>query len=79
MDCLMKFKWVKLRRDCLPTGKGIMGYWTKLSSRVAFRKQTRNEVYSIQAEEWEKDKIWEYMNGFEFLYVLAGMARRRKK
>lgn len=51
----------------------------EVKSRVTFRKQTRNAVYSINAEEWEKDKIWEYMNGFEFLYVLVGMARRRKK
>ena len=51
----------------------------EVKERVEFRRHTRNAVYSIQAEEWERDKIWEYMNGYEFLYVLAGMARRRKK
>lgn len=36
--CLLKYQWVKLPRAHLPVGKGIMGYWTKLASRSAFRK-----------------------------------------
>ena len=36
--CLLKYQWVKLPRAHLPAGKGIMGYWTKLASRSAFRK-----------------------------------------
>ncbi len=38
MSCLFKFKWVKLLREHLPNGKGIMSDWAKLASRVAFRK-----------------------------------------
>lgn len=38
MKCLMKYQWVKLPRNRLPEGKGIMGYWAKLASRAAFRK-----------------------------------------
>ena len=38
MKCLMKYNWVKLRRDALPNGKGIMSAWAKLASRAAFRK-----------------------------------------
>lgn len=38
MKCLMKYDWVKLMRSHLPSGKGIMGSWTKLASRAAFRK-----------------------------------------
>lgn len=38
MKCLMKYEWVKLRRNTLPVGKGIMGAWRKLAARVAFRK-----------------------------------------
>lgn len=38
MSCLMKFKWVKLPRENIPDKKGIMGYWMKLATRVAFRK-----------------------------------------
>lgn len=38
MKCLMKYQWVKLPRNHLPEGKGIMNAWTKLASRAAFRK-----------------------------------------
>ena len=38
LKCLMKYEWVKLRRDTLPIGKGIMGAWAKLAARAAFRK-----------------------------------------
>lgn len=38
MSCLFKFKWVKLLREHLPEGKGIMSDWAKVASRVAFRK-----------------------------------------
>ena len=43
MKCLRKYKWVKLPRMHLPSGKGLMGYWAKLASRTAFRKG--NAVY----------------------------------
>lgn len=38
MKCLMRYGWVKLMRSHLPEGKGILGMWTKLASRAAFRK-----------------------------------------
>lgn len=38
MQCLYKYRWVKLPRACLPAGKGLMGAWTRLASRAAFRK-----------------------------------------
>ena len=38
MKCLLKYQWVKLQRNNLPAGKGIMGYWAKLASKAAFRK-----------------------------------------
>ena len=38
MPCLYKYRWVKLPRACLPTGKGHMGAWARLASRAAFRK-----------------------------------------
>lgn len=37
MKCLFAYKWVKLRRDHLPSGKGIMGAWMRLAARAAFR------------------------------------------
>ena len=38
MKCLMKYQWVKLPREHLPPGKGIMGRWAKLAAHAAFRK-----------------------------------------
>lgn len=38
MQCLMKYKWVKLPRVLVPEGKGIMGAWARLAARAAFRK-----------------------------------------
>lgn len=38
MKCLRKFKWIKLRRNCLPDGRGLLGYWARLAARAAFRK-----------------------------------------
>ena len=38
MKCLLKYQWVKLQRNRLPEGKGVMSAWAKLASRAAFRK-----------------------------------------
>ena len=37
MKCLLKYQWVKLPRNQLPPGKGVMAAWARLASRVAFR------------------------------------------
>ena len=37
MACLMNFNWIKLPRDTLPEGKGIMGEWAQLAAHAAFR------------------------------------------
>lgn len=37
MKCLLRYQWVKLPRNQLPPGKGIMGAWARLASRAAFR------------------------------------------
>ena len=38
MKCLLRYRWVKLLRSRLPEGKGLLGSWTKLASRAAFRE-----------------------------------------
>ena len=38
MKALRKYKYVKLQRNRIPKGKGIMGSWMHLLSRAAFRK-----------------------------------------
>jgi len=42
VKCLLKYQWVKLPRTHLPTGKGVMGYWTRLAAKAAFRKGQAN-------------------------------------
>lgn len=37
MKCLLKYRWVKLLRNMLPPGKGVMGAWARLAARAAFR------------------------------------------
>jgi len=37
MSCLLRFNWVKLPRNTLPEGKGLMGSWARLAARAAFR------------------------------------------
>ena len=46
--------------------------------KVEFKKKIRDNIYSLKLYEWEKDKIWNYMNGFEFLYTLEQIAQKRK-
>lgn len=51
----------------------------ELHNKVLFMRDTRNFVYSYDFEEYKKDKIWEYLNRFECLYVLKGIANRSKQ
>ena len=38
MKCLLRYQWVKLPRELLlPCRRGIMGHWTALAARAAFR------------------------------------------
>ncbi len=73
MECLFKYKWVKLRRDCLPTGKGIMGYWTKLVSRVAFRKG--KAFYCGHVNEVD---VGEWVGGMMGLKSILGVSNKQK-
>ncbi|MDR1321459.1 MAG: hypothetical protein LBK56_08565 [Gracilibacteraceae bacterium] len=34
MKCLLKYQWVKLPRTHLPAGKGVMGYWARLTTKA---------------------------------------------
>ena len=40
MKCLWHYEWVKLPRNIVPEGKGVLGNWVRLASRAAFRKGT---------------------------------------
>lgn len=60
--------------------EGILSsfYYLELPRLVEFKRNVRNSFYALNIEEYEKDKIWNYMNHFEYYYVLKGMADRRK-
>lgn len=40
MKCLWHYEWVKLPRNMIPEGRGVLGDWARLASRAAFRKGT---------------------------------------
>ena len=48
-----------------------------LHSEVEFKRRTRNAFYSLNIPEWQIDKLWNYMNHFEFYYVLKSIANRQ--
>ena len=50
----------------------------QIHEKVEFLRKVKNDFYSLNLKRWEIDKLWEYMNGYEFLYVLRQMIKRRK-
>ena len=56
-------------------------YWDKVRSfsyyelheKVIYMRNFRNSIYSLNIAVNKKDKIWEYINNYEFLYVLKRM------
>lgn len=49
-----------------------------LHEKVVFMKQTRDAIYSLNFEYWKKDKIWSYLNHYEYFTTLRDMANRMK-
>lgn len=43
---------------------------------IEYKKRIRNNVYSLQFEEWKKDKIWNFLNGFEEFETLENLIKR---
>ena len=73
MKCLLKYQWVKLPRNQMPTGKGIMGAWARLASRAAFRNgQARYCRYVNQVT------IGSWAGGIVGLKSILGIKNRNK-
>lgn len=73
MKCLMKFQWVKLPRNLMPTGKGIMGSWARLASRAAFRDGQATycgHINQVRAGSWS--------GGVVGLKSILGIKNRQK-
>lgn len=61
--------------------EGILASFSyfQLHDKVEFLRKTKKAFYSLKLKEWEINKLWEYMNGYEFLYVLKQMVIERKR
>jgi hypothetical protein len=67
----MKYPWVKLPRNRVPAGKGIMGAWMRLAARAAFRKgEARYCGYNNPVE----PGMW--VGGIVGLKAILGLRRR---
>lgn len=49
-----------------------------LHEKINFMRKTRDAIYSLNFEEWRKDKVWSYMNHYEYYTTLRDMAKRMK-
>ena len=73
MKCLLKYQWVKLPRNQMPAGKGIMGTWARLASRAAVRNgQARYCRYVNQVT------IGSWAGGIVGLKSILGIKNRNK-
>jgi len=73
MPLLLNFPWIKLPRDILPPGKGVMGSWARLAVRAAFRPGQadycghRNDV-----------ELASWVGGIVGLKSILGISNRQK-
>lgn len=49
-----------------------------LHEKVTFLRNTRDAIYSLNFEEYKKDKVWSYFNHYEYYTTLRDMANRMK-
>lgn len=68
---------IKALRDTYDSFLTLFSYFD-LHEEVEFKRRTRDAFYRLNLLEWQKDKLWNYMNHYEFLYVLKGIANRQK-
>ena len=73
MSCLLKFSWVKLPRETLPEGKGLMGSWVRLAAQAAFRPGQANYCgYRNDVE------LASWVGGIVGLKSILGIGNRQK-
>ncbi|RKI69658.1 hypothetical protein D7V91_04625 [bacterium 1xD42-67] len=73
MKCLLRYQWVKLPRNQMPIGKGVMGAWARLASRAAFRNgQARYYKYINQVT------IGSWAGGIVGLKSILGIKNRNR-
>jgi len=73
VKCLRKFPWVKVFRDNLPQGKGLMMYWARLAASAAFR-----EGRGLYCGHWNKVTPGVWSGGIVGLKSILGVKRRNQ-
>ena len=48
----------------------------ELKDKVQYRINLRDSIYSLSFEEWKKDRIWDYLNGYMPYEELISIARK---
>ena len=38
-----------------------------IKQRIQYRLETRNKIFALKIELWQKERIWDYMNHYEWL------------
>ena len=71
MKCLIKYPWVKLPRNKVPGGKGLMLAWMRLAARAAFRK---GEGHYCGYDNPVEPGMW--VGGIVGLKAILGLRRR---
>ena len=42
----------------------VLASFSYIRDKNNFIRETRNNLYSLHLEEFKKDRVWEYMNGY---------------
>lgn len=50
--------------------------YEELKYKNSIIRETKQKIYALNMEEWRKDKVWEYMNGYEFYSTLRYLVER---
>lgn len=48
----------------------------ELPNKVQFIRTFRDSIYSLNFEEWKKDRVWDYMNNYIPYEELISIARK---
>lgn len=60
--------------------QGILSSFSMFERKewAEFIRTTRDSFYALNLLEWQIDRMWNYMNGFDFLYSIKQCAKRYK-
>ena len=47
----------------------------EVKERIKYRKETRDKIFSLKIEYWQKERCWDYINHDEKLSVLKEIAK----